>query len=129
MERPKKRGAGIKYMLAGGTVVAALGLLMEPQSLFAKMTTAKTICQEVIQPKAVLSREQLSQLLTVPDRAPKEQLRQVTKSPYCRLAAVAAQSGTTPEQEVYPLAFDPQTWLIVSYEGGEYTGYTFRFKH
>lgn len=129
MEHPKKRGAGIKYMLAGGTVVAALGMLMEPQSLFARMTTAKTSCQEVIQPKSVLSREQLSQLFTVPDRAPKEQLRQVTKAPYCRLATVATQAGVAPEREAYPLAFDPQTWLVVTYEGGEYTGYTFNFKH
>ncbi|EKQ69858.1 hypothetical protein OsccyDRAFT_2504 [Leptolyngbyaceae cyanobacterium JSC-12] len=128
MERLKKRRTGIKYMLAGGTVVAALGMFMEPQSLFANMMSAKTSCQEVIQPKSVLSREQLSQLLAIPDRTPKEQLRQVTKAPYCRLVTVATQSGTVPEREAYPLAFDPQTWLIITYEGGEYTGYTFSFK-
>jgi len=128
MERQKKHGSGIKYMLAGGTVVAALGLLMEPQSLFAQLAPAKDRCEEVIQPKSVLSREQLSQLLTIPDRTNKEQLRQVTKTPYCRLSNATAQSGTATEREAYPLAFDPQTWLVVTYEGGEYAGYTFSFK-
>ncbi|NJP12002.1 MAG: hypothetical protein HC866_23115 [Leptolyngbyaceae cyanobacterium RU_5_1] len=28
----------------------------------------------------------------------------------------------------YPLAFDPQTWFIVLYEGDEYAGYSFSFR-
>ncbi|MEL6814895.1 MAG: hypothetical protein AAFP03_08780 [Cyanobacteria bacterium J06598_3] len=32
------------------------------------------------------------------------------------------------EREAYPLAFDPQAWVVVRYAGGEYAGYDFVFK-
>jgi hypothetical protein len=123
------RNAGVKYMLAGGSVIAALGLLIEPQSLLQKFAPSKDACQEVIQPKAVLSRDQLSQLLTVPERSSQEQIRQLMKEPYCRLPDVQVRAGVMARREVYPLAFDPQTWFVVLYEGGEYAGYSFSFRH
>lgn len=119
--------AGVKYMLAGGTVVAALGLVVEPQALMAKLSPPPETCQQVIQPQAVLPRDRLSQLLTLPEKATQEQVRQVIQQPYCQLSPQPAQ-GNAAKREAYPLAFDPQTWLIVSYEGDAYTGYSFSFR-
>ncbi len=129
MERRHTRGSGVKYMLAGGSVVAALGLLVEPHGLLPKSAPAKDVCQEVIEAKAVLSREQLSQLLTVPERSNREQMRQVIPAPYCQLPDIQVRSNIPAQREAYPLAFDPQTWLVVLYEGNEYAGYSFSFRH
>jgi hypothetical protein len=118
---------GVKYMLAGGTVVAAFGLLVEPQALMAKLTPPSDNCQQLIQPQAVLSRDRLSQLLTLPEQATQEKVRQVIQQPYCQLSPQSGQ-GNAAKREAYPLAFDPQTWLIVTYEGDAYTGYSFSFR-
>ncbi len=126
MNRPNR--SGVKYMLAGGSMIAALGLLVDSQGLLPKMASAKDSCQQVISEKAVLSREQLTQLLSVPERANKQAIRQVMQLPYCRLATIQPRAGTTADREAYPLAFDPKTWLIVMYEGDEYAGYSFSFR-
>ncbi|PZV18115.1 MAG: hypothetical protein DCF22_02400 [Leptolyngbya sp.] len=120
--------SGVKYMLAGGSIIAALGLLADPQGLLSK-SVANDSCQQVIQETAVLSRQQLTQVLSVPERANKQAIRQVMKQPYCRLATIQPRAGTTAEREAYPLAFDPKTWLVVLYEGDEYVGYSFSFRH
>ena len=124
----RRNHSGVKYMLAGGSMIAALGLLVDPQGLLPKMAAAKDSCQEVISEKAVLSREQLAQVLTVPERANKQAIRQVMKLPYCRLATIQPRAGTNADREAYPLAFDPKTWLVVLYEGDEYAGYSFSFR-
>jgi hypothetical protein len=129
MDRPNSRSAGVKYMLAGGSIIAALGLLADPLRLIPKMPSTKDICQEVIQEKAVLSRQQLAKILSVPERANKQAIRQVMQSPYCRLSMIRPRAGITAEREAYPLAFDPKTWLVVLYEGDEYAGYSFSFRH
>lgn len=118
--------SGVKSMLAGGTLVAALGLLMEPQALMAKLSPPADQCQQVIQPQAVLSRDRLAQLVTLPETATPTQVRQVLPPPYCQLAPTQGNRNT--RREAYPLAFDPQTWLIVTYDGDAYTGYTFSFR-
>jgi hypothetical protein len=121
--------SGIKYMLAGGTVVAALGLLVDPRSLLSKPTTPVEACQEVPKSGVVLSRDQLSQLLSIPEGSSKEQLRQVMPVPYCQLRDLQVRAGSVAQRDVYPLAFDPQTWLVVLYEGDRYAGYSFSFRH
>jgi len=122
------RGSGVKYMLAGGSVVAALGLMADLNGFMPKSTPAKEICQEVVEPKAVLSRDKLAQLLAIPEGAPRTQIQQVTQSPYCRLSGVQVRANVTAQREAYPLAFDPQTWFIVLYEGDSYAGYSFSFR-
>ncbi|EKQ67657.1 hypothetical protein OsccyDRAFT_3940 [Leptolyngbyaceae cyanobacterium JSC-12] len=128
MVQYRNRGMGVKYMLAGGSVVAALGLVADLNGLLPKSMPAKDICQEVIEPKSVLSRDVLAKLLAIPEGSNREQLRQVMRSPYCRLPNIQVRSGATAEREAYPLAFDPQTWLIVLYEGEFYAGYSFSFR-
>ncbi|MEX0272239.1 hypothetical protein AB3R30_24265 [Leptolyngbyaceae cyanobacterium UHCC 1019] len=124
----RRNRSGVKYMLAGGSVLAALGLLVDPQGLLPK-TSAKDSCQQVIRETAVLSREQLTQMLSVPERANKQAIRQVMQLPYCRLSTIQPRAGITAEREAYPLAFDPKTWLVVLYEGDEYAGYSFSFRY
>jgi hypothetical protein len=129
MNRRKSHAANVKYMLAGGSLVAAVGLIGDPRGLLPASTSVKDSCQEVIQSKATLSRDQLSRLLTIPERSDKAQVRQVMKDPYCKLSTLNLRSGEPSQREAYPLAFDPQTWVVVLYEGNEYVGYSFSLRH
>lgn len=129
MARHQNRGMGVKYMLAGGSVVAALGLVADLNGLLPKSAPAKEICQEVVEPKAVLSRDELAKLLAIPEGSNRGQIQQVMRSPYCRLANMQVRDGAMAQREAYPLAFDPKTWLIVLYEGESYAGYSFSFRH
>jgi hypothetical protein len=122
------RGLGTKYMLTGGVVLAAMGLIVEPRGLLPKAASAQETCQAVIREKAVLSRDQLAQLSAMPERASKAELRALIQEPYCRLGDRQLKSGNTAQQEAYPLAFDPKTWFVVLYEGDTYAGYTFNFR-
>lgn len=116
----------IKYLLAGGTVLAATGLFIEPQGLFNR--PPDYTCQQIIQPKSLLSRRELSQLLAIPERNSKEKVKQLLQEPYCRLSSVEIRQGTVAQREAYPLEFDTSTWLILLYEGDEYAGYSFAFR-
>jgi len=129
MVQQKSRGTGVKYMLAGGSMVAALGLFVDPSSLLTKIQADPEVCQEIVQPQASLSRETLSRLIAIPERTQQNQVRQVVAQPYCRLKSLKVRAGVTAQREVYPLEFDPGTWLIVLYEGEEYAGYDFSFRH
>ncbi len=129
MHRRNSRANSMKYMLAGGSVVAAFGLLADPRGLLPPPAPTKEVCQEIVQSKAILSRDQLTKLLAVPERSPKAQVRQVVKEPYCQLPAAELRAGVSSRREVYPLAFDMQTWIVVLYEGDEYAGYSFSFRH
>jgi len=104
-----------------------LGVLSDVRDTW-KPSLVSNDCAEIVQPETVLSREQLSQLLTIPERDRKERVRAIISEPYCRLAQVEIRQGVVAEREVYPLAFDPQTWFVVLYEGKEYAGYSFVFR-
>lgn len=129
MNRRRPKRSSVRYMLAGGSAIAAVGLLVDPTHLMPKPAPTKDLCQEIVQPTAALSRQQLSALLAVPERSPKANLKQVINQPYCKLPGLQVRSGTTAQREAYPLAFDPQTWFVVLYEGDEYVGYSFSFRH
>lgn len=129
MNRRKSHPANVKYMLAGGSVVAAFGMMIDPSGLLPQVAPTKDICQEIVQSRTVLSREQLSQLLTVPEGSGKEQVLQVVREPYCKLQTLQLRAGEVSQREAYPLAFDPQTWLVVLYEDDQYAGYSFSFRH
>ncbi len=129
MNRRQSHTTNVKYMLAGGSLVAALGLLTDARSLLPAPAPNRDVCQEIVRSQVVLSREQLSQLLTIPERSPKDQIRQVMPAPYCKLKPLSLRTNTPAYREAYPLAFDPQTWFVVLYEGDEYAGYSFSFRH
>lgn len=88
----------------------------------------EVVCQETIQANAVLSRAKLSELLTIPERAPKADVQAVIEQPLCTLAATELREGVAAEREAYPLEFNPETWFIVLYEEGEYAGFDFSFQ-
>ncbi|NET31417.1 MAG: hypothetical protein F6K19_05370 [Cyanothece sp. SIO1E1] len=117
-----------KYLLAGGSMLALVGFLVDPYSLFKRESTVD-ICQEIVQPQAVLSRERLSQLLSIPERDHKAAVREIVQEPYCQLPSLEVRAGVRAEREAYPLAFDPETWFVILYEGEEYAGYAFSFRH
>jgi len=129
MAQRYSRGTGVKYMLAGGSVVAALGLLVDPAKLLPGQYPVKDVCQEIVQPQAKLSRDALTRLLAIPERSHQNQVRQVVAQPYCNLKNLQLRVGATSRREAYPLEFDPSTWLVVLYEGEEYAGYSFSFRH
>jgi hypothetical protein len=85
-------------------------------------------CQEVIQTEAKLSRQQLAEVLIIPERDSKERVRQILAEPYCRLADINVRAGVNAEREAYPLEFDKKTQLVILYEDDEYAGYRFKFK-
>ena len=85
-------------------------------------------CQTIVESEAILSRDELTALLSVPERESMARIREVVSSPYCKLADLELRVGAIAEREAYPLAFDPDTWLIILYEGDEYAGYDFSFR-
>ena len=120
-----------QYLLAACSLLASFGLLLNlPPGVLPELPTptAKqtSVCSEVVQPKAAVSREQLAQLLSVPERSQRREVQNLLKQPYCRLPSLSIRAGATTERDVYPLAFDPQTSLVVLYEGKTYVGYGFK---
>ncbi|HEY9880370.1 MAG TPA: hypothetical protein V6D29_18075 [Leptolyngbyaceae cyanobacterium] len=122
--KEKKPGG---YVLAGGSMMLALMAVLLPHPT--KSPPAKAnMCQQQVQPQSMLSRDELTQLLSVPERSSKDAVRQVIAEPFCTMASVEVREGVSAEREAYPLEFDPQTWLVVLYEGNEYAGYDFSFQ-
>ena len=84
-------------------------------------------CTTEVVAEAQLSRKQLLEILAVPERDTKSRIRQIAPTPYCQLSSISIRAGAEATREAYPLAFDPETTLVILYEDEEYAGY--RFKH
>lgn len=126
-----------KVLLLGGLFLTVFFLMTEMRSVesWGKTITRLTpvqrsaeACQGEVNVEVILSREKLAQFLTVSEREPKARVQDILQQPYCRLPAIEVRANVASDREVYPLAFDPHTWLIVLYEGEEYAGYQFRFQ-
>ncbi len=125
----------IKRYLVGAICVLSAGLIFEQfdgalrQNLMgfaAPLQPARVNhCAKVVQADATLSRAALGKLLTVAEGTSRAQIRAIVKSPYCTLAPLTVRVGATTEREAYPLAFKPDTWLVVIYEGNSYAGFDF----
>ncbi|WAL61536.1 hypothetical protein [Thermocoleostomius sinensis] len=87
------------------------------------------VCIGEVDDGVIISREQLATFLTIPERDRKARVQEVLQAPYCHLSNLEIRAGVPAERVVYPLAFDPNTWLVVLYEEEEYAGYQFRFAH
>ena len=99
-------------------------------------------CDKKIKPTGEISRGQMSALLALPTGANKEAVRRVVEEPYCTLPGMSESDAANAsanaeeheaiagaEREAYPLAFDPEAWVVVAYaDTGEYLGYDFVFK-
>ncbi|NEQ47757.1 MAG: hypothetical protein F6K00_31195 [Leptolyngbya sp. SIOISBB] len=111
-------------------MLALAALMVGPRPMMdqsADQSSAKVACQETTQAKSVLSRAELSELLAISERAPKADVQAVIEEPYCTLLPVEVREGVTAQRVAYPLEFNPETWLIVLYEGEEYAGFDFSF--
>jgi len=128
-QHPRHSGRSQGMFLAGGGVVALAIMAIVPRPAPEVVKPSENVvCQEKVQSQSVLSRAELSELLSVPERSTKEAVQQVINEPYCTLSSVSVREGAIAEREAYPLEFDPQTWFIVLYEDGEYAGYDFSFR-
>jgi len=132
-----------KPLIAAGLMFSLMALLLDvngiksllsnPVAFASSPLTGKAIealaqdCEGEITDTARLSREQLLKLLAVPERDSKSRVRQITQTPYCQLSSLKVRAGVDAVREAYPLAFDPNTTLVILYENDEYAGY--RFKH
>jgi len=123
--------AGLKPLIASALVLAAAAaVVLDVPALGSRLSSAEPAtpavgCTAVVEPTARLSREQLAKLLTVPERDPKASITDIVAAPYCRLPEIEVRSGVVAVREVYPLAFDPSTRLVILYENDEYAGYRF----
>ena len=122
-----------KPLIAGALMFGLLWVLFDFQGMKALMNQAHPMvtndrCETIVQADAKLSREQLANLLTIPERDTKARVRQVVEEPYCQLPELKVRSGVLAERESYPLAFDPKTQLVILYENDEYAGYRFSFE-
>jgi hypothetical protein len=85
-------------------------------------------CRGSIQPNNDLSRDQLTQLSQAESSMTQAELQALLGQPYCQVASLELPGGEKAVGEVYPLAFDPQTWLVVLYRDEAFVGYQFEFR-
>ena len=111
-----------------GLAAVVGGLLLDVgRSSPGQANSAPETCVGEMNPDVVLSREQLAAFLTISERDAKGRVQELLQTPYCNLSNLEIRAGIPAERVVYPLAFDPETWLVVLYEEDEYAGYQFRF--
>ncbi|MEM6449170.1 MAG: hypothetical protein AAF703_02540 [Cyanobacteria bacterium P01_D01_bin.105] len=127
--------------------IATLALLAVVPSRGASQSKNYSYCQAVVQSGAEISRGGLSRLVSIPSGATRESVRELIDVPYCLLPVPPAGSkqnsistdipGSAKDnraddpivtREAYPLAFDPEAWVVVSYAESGYAGYDFIFK-
>ncbi|MBD1910985.1 MULTISPECIES: hypothetical protein [unclassified Leptolyngbya] len=125
--KPARRSSNFQYFLVGGSMLVMMSMLADMRDTW-KPKQVSNNCAEIVQPSSILGRDELAKLLAIPERDRKEAVQAVVSEPYCRLPKVEIREGVAAEREVYPLAFDPQTWFVVLYEGDEYAGYSFLFQ-
>ncbi len=127
------RRFSLKHYLVGGICLVSVGLMLEQSDVrlpsgawaIAGQLSPPERCTKVIQGQSTLSRENLAKLLTVTEGTSRTQIQAIVKQPYCKLPNVTVRVGETTQREAYPLAFKPDTWLVVSYEGDRYAGFDF----
>lgn len=128
MQYPKLERFKPKYLMAGGVVLLSVGLLdlHRPPSFLSKESSSE-LCQAGAS-QVKLSRQQLARLLTVPEGDKKQKVQEILKIPACKLADLQVRVGATAQREAYRLESEPQTWLVILYEGDQYAGYRFNLR-
>ncbi len=118
-----------QMLMAGGSVVALAALLIAPNLGKDQVQESSPFaCVKLEQTQSLVSRDQLKTLLDTDLQAPKATVQKLLKQPYCVMSPGKTEAGQPADREAYPLEFDPQTWLVVLYEGDRYAGYDFRFR-
>lgn len=96
----------------------------QSQSPWALGQTSSESCHAVLNADQRLSRAQLTQFTELAQATEQATVHEKIAPPYCRLS----RAHQTNQREAYPLAFDPDTWFVVNYDQGTYTGYDFIFR-
>jgi hypothetical protein len=128
MTHPELTLSPMKLLLIGALLLPLLGILLldvRQGNPFSSMVRQVESCQGTVAEGVVISREQLAEFLTISERDARSRVEELLQTPYCQLPNLEVRAGVAAERMVYPLAFDPKTWLIVLYEGDEYAGYRF----
>ena len=130
MKRRTIHQQALKPLLIGALGLTCLGLFLDLGNIkpLASTGNRSEACEGPVNAQVSLSREQLAQFLTVSERDTRERVVQIVGQPYCQLSSLQVRAGVTAERQVYPLAFDPQTRLVILYEGNEYAGYRFNYQ-
>jgi hypothetical protein len=118
----------LRLLPIAGLAAVVVGLMMDVGRT-SSVDTSNTAeaCTGEINDGVIISREQLAAFLTISERDSKARVQELLQTPYCHLPNLEIRAGVPAERVVYPLAFDPTTWLVVLYEQEEYAGYEFRF--
>ena len=127
MRSPKHWKSRSKSAIAGLSILLAIGLLGDLYGLptWRDRPSFATECQKIVSQDVRLTKEQLLKLLVIAEGDKRDRIRQIVPSPYCTLQTLQIRAGAQSQREAYPLAFDPNTWLVILYEGDQYTGYRF----
>ncbi len=118
-------------LLAGGSMLALAALVVTPsmnQTTDSSSVGSRDVCIKQIDDQALISRDELKELLDLEQQSPQAQVQEIVESPHCVLEAKIGENGTRLEREAYPLEFDPQTWFVVQYQDGKYAGFDFSFR-
>lgn len=127
VDQPKAKPRQV--LMAGGSVLALAALLITPNLGSDQVQESSPFtCVKLEQTQSLVSRDQLKTLLETDLQAPKATVQELLKQPYCVMSPGKTEAGQPADREAYPLEFDPQTWLVVLYEGDRYAGYDFRFR-
>jgi hypothetical protein len=127
MTYPDLTFSPIKLLLIGALLLPIVGILLMDVRQGNPFSNAGRVesCQGTVTEGVVISREKLAEFLTISERDARSRVEELLQAPYCQLPSLEVRAGIPAERMVYPLAFDPKTWLIVLYEGDEYAGYRF----
>jgi hypothetical protein len=123
-------GAIVKLLLMGVLLIPITLLLIDKRQISSPISSRprSLSCQGEVKEGIFVSREQLAEFLTIPERDTRVRVQDVLKQPYCQLSSIEVRAGVPSERVIYPLAFDPQIWLVILYEGEEYAGYKFQIQ-
>lgn len=118
----------MRFLPLVGLMAIVIGLMLDVnRSSSSAENQTPEACAGAINQDVIVSREQLAAFLTISERDARERVQEILQTPYCHLPSLEIRAGVEAERTVYPLAFDPKTWLVVLYEENEYAGYQFQF--
>jgi hypothetical protein len=117
--------------MAGGGMLALATLVVSPsinQADDAIKTGGADLCIKQVDRQSLVSRDELKALLDLDKNVSKARVQEIVNQPHCVLQSRAAENGVQVEREAYPLEFDPQTWFVLQYQEGNFTGFDFSFR-
>ncbi|MEB3294071.1 MAG: hypothetical protein VKJ24_13005 [Synechococcales bacterium] len=139
-ETPRQRWT-VKHWGALGAILITLGLWIEMKAFSAgRSGHISQQCRTPIQARQRLSRQQFSQLITMPEGTSRKPVQARLKMPYCQLNAMTIRANTSADRhlhqlapeaslkvtpEAYQMDGDHPLWVVVLYEGDRYLGYRF----